>query len=321
MDNVLHQQMAEDDQLRLAERVLAHLSQVERTYKVQKHKDARDLLLHTALEGDSGCLEAVRRFTKDPEVLRTFRTEGSRLLSRQATCSCYNCCLGLLAARLMCTTLHFSIHSLLVHSNGQRPSSITGMTKQEMLEGLQRRRLGELDHAVIVVKNHKTGSLVVHTILSYSYFHVTGCKESALICDDATAIIMIRLWLKILEHMLPDCVLAFPDFEGKSQEHMERKIAMVSKALGYSLPTATSLRNMVAERGNNPCTVYGVPPTAYHVRIISHTAYRSYLVPRSDHISYCVPITYRTAYRSHIVPRTDHRMWAEQWTGLWRCIV
>ena len=44
---------------------------------------------------------------------------------------------------------------LLVYSNAQH--SITGMTKGELEEGTQRRRLGNTQGAVIVVKKHKTG--------------------------------------------------------------------------------------------------------------------------------------------------------------------
>lgn len=41
MHNTLHQQMSEDSQLRLAERMLTHLAQVEKTYKVEKSKGAQ----------------------------------------------------------------------------------------------------------------------------------------------------------------------------------------------------------------------------------------------------------------------------------------
>ena len=48
--------------------------------------------------------------------------------------------------------LHFTFHpSLHVCSNGQRPSAITGVTTTEIKEALVRRKLGNLDTAVILV--------------------------------------------------------------------------------------------------------------------------------------------------------------------------
>ena len=68
----LHPQMVEDAQLRTAEWMIWHLGQVEKSFKLEKHKEARDLLLHQALEGGAGCMEAVHKFKEDPNVLRTF---------------------------------------------------------------------------------------------------------------------------------------------------------------------------------------------------------------------------------------------------------
>ena len=51
--------MVEDAELRNADRILWHLGQAEK-------KDAMGLLLHQALEGGSGSLEAVRRFKENP---------------------------------------------------------------------------------------------------------------------------------------------------------------------------------------------------------------------------------------------------------------
>ena len=78
-----------------------HLCQVEKTYKVEKYKDARDSLLHKALDGESGCMEAVKGFTQDPQVLTTFISEAKKLLRGHVTRGCYSNCLGLLAGRLM----------------------------------------------------------------------------------------------------------------------------------------------------------------------------------------------------------------------------
>ena len=67
-------------ELRSAGRILWHLGQVEKTYKIDKQKEARDLLLHQALKGGSKNMEAVQKFKKNPEVLQTFKTEATWLL-------------------------------------------------------------------------------------------------------------------------------------------------------------------------------------------------------------------------------------------------
>ena len=85
----------------------------------------------------------------------------------------------------------------------------------------------------------------MHTILSYSHFHLTGRKESALLIADETAICMIKLWLKVLAQVHPDCELAFPDFQGQRPQHIERRVDSAAKILGHSLLTATSLRKVI----------------------------------------------------------------------------
>ena len=95
--------MVEDDQLRMAERVQWHLSEVEKTFKVDKQKEARDLLLEQSLasSGRSSHLEAVKVFREDKNVLSTFKKEASHLLQGHESRTAYNMCLGLLTARLM----------------------------------------------------------------------------------------------------------------------------------------------------------------------------------------------------------------------------
>lgn len=78
-----------------------HLSQVEKTFKTEKQKNARDLLLHQSLKGGSECMNAVRRFRDDPQVLETFMSEATKLVQGHVSRATYNMCLGLLAARLM----------------------------------------------------------------------------------------------------------------------------------------------------------------------------------------------------------------------------
>ena len=93
--------MVEDHELRKADRILGHLSKVEKTYKVDKQKEARDLLLHQALEGGASCMQAVQSFKQDPAVFHTFRRQATMILQGHVSRAHYNTCLGLLAARLM----------------------------------------------------------------------------------------------------------------------------------------------------------------------------------------------------------------------------
>lgn len=58
--------MMEDSDIRRADRITWHLRQVENTYKVEKPKGARDLLLHQALEGGADDMEAVQKFKDAP---------------------------------------------------------------------------------------------------------------------------------------------------------------------------------------------------------------------------------------------------------------
>lgn len=95
------QQMMEDSDIRRADRITWHLRQVENTYKVEKPKGARDLLLHQALEGGADDMEAVQKFKDDPRVLQTFKKEASTLLQGHTSRAQYNVCLGLLAACLL----------------------------------------------------------------------------------------------------------------------------------------------------------------------------------------------------------------------------
>lgn len=49
------------------------------------------------------------------------------------------------------------------------------MMKEELVRALEQRRLGDTDRAVIVVKNHKTGSLVLCSVLVA--FHVVILQD------------------------------------------------------------------------------------------------------------------------------------------------
>ena len=93
--------MVEDSDQRKVERILFHLSQVEKTYKVDKRKGARDLLMQQALKGGTEELEAVCRFKEDPTILSVFKGEATRLFQGDISRSRYNVCLGLLGGRLM----------------------------------------------------------------------------------------------------------------------------------------------------------------------------------------------------------------------------
>ena len=94
----MSQQMVEDAKLRLVEKMLWHLGQIEKTYKVDKQKNARDLLLHQSLQGDSQCMQQVHSFRDDPNVFETYCTEATNLVKGDIARPRYNLCLGLLAA-------------------------------------------------------------------------------------------------------------------------------------------------------------------------------------------------------------------------------
>ena len=107
MHNHLYPKIVEDDHMRRAERMIWQ-SQVEKTFKLDRPKETRNLLLHKAVEG--GRLEymgAVQRFRDDSQVLETFTSEGTRLVQGHVSCTPYNMCLGLIhvhvhvAGRLM----------------------------------------------------------------------------------------------------------------------------------------------------------------------------------------------------------------------------
>ena len=93
--------MVEDSQLRKADRLMWLVGQMERSFKVDKHKEARDNLLHQALEGGSQYLEKVKKFKDDPNILKTFVEKATLFLQGHMSRPRYNACLGLLAARLM----------------------------------------------------------------------------------------------------------------------------------------------------------------------------------------------------------------------------
>lgn len=93
--------MVEDADLRKTERMMDHLSQVEKTFKVEKLRIARDLLLHQSLTGGTECMTAVQKYRDDPQVLETYTTEATKLVQGHVAHLPYNMCLGLLAARLI----------------------------------------------------------------------------------------------------------------------------------------------------------------------------------------------------------------------------
>ena len=91
--------MLDDGELWVVDRMLSHLSQLQTSYKQDKHKQARDLLLQQGLEGSPESINPVCRFKDDPRVLETFKSEATCI--RHISHPRYNMCLGLLAARLM----------------------------------------------------------------------------------------------------------------------------------------------------------------------------------------------------------------------------
>ena len=93
--------MVGDAQLHRADRMMSLLGQVEKTYKIDKHKAARELLLRQSLEGGLESMKAVQMFRDDPLVLQTYKSEATNLLHGHVVRASYNMCLGLLAARLV----------------------------------------------------------------------------------------------------------------------------------------------------------------------------------------------------------------------------
>lgn len=102
INSYLLPQMVDDSDLRLADRVLRHLGEVEKTYKLGKKKDSRDRLLHFSLSDDTQeLLEEVWKYMQDKRVCEVFRDEATSLLQGHISRTRYTRCLGLLTARLM----------------------------------------------------------------------------------------------------------------------------------------------------------------------------------------------------------------------------
>lgn len=117
------------------------------------------------------------------------------------------------------------------------------MMRAELDEGMTRRKLGDTQRGVIVVKHHKTGRLrPVSALYMSPCTTFTGQKESALLVVDATSISMLLLWQRVLCRILPDSSLAFPEFDGTKLGHPERKMGAAAKSLGHILPTPTGFR-------------------------------------------------------------------------------
>lgn len=64
--------MEDNVQLVQAQRMLSHIDQVAKTYKMDKQKDARELLLRQAFEGGEAEMDAVQKFKKVMEVLHVY---------------------------------------------------------------------------------------------------------------------------------------------------------------------------------------------------------------------------------------------------------
>ena len=91
----------DDCKLRVADRLLHHLKQVEKSFQQEKKKVARASLIDSALEGRTEGMKAVQAFKEDGSVLEVFLAEAKQMLRGLITKARYNMCLGLLAARLM----------------------------------------------------------------------------------------------------------------------------------------------------------------------------------------------------------------------------
>lgn len=107
------------------------------------------------------------------------------------------------------------------------------MTKEELTQALLRRKLGETQRAVVVVKDHKTGALkqsLAHIHFVSSHF-LAARKEAALLVIDSSSLQMALLWVKILG-TLPDCSHTFPELDRSPLQHLNRKIAAAAMSVG-----------------------------------------------------------------------------------------
>ena len=156
------------------------------------------------------------------------------------------------------------------------------MTKQELAEGMKRRKLGDTQRAVIVVQKHKTGLSnllrIGHTMLTSPHLFLIGQKESALLVADAATVRMALLWLKVQDFIWPDCTLAFPDFQGKLVSHLERKMLMAARTLDHNLPNPSIFRKELEIRNKRQ----DGPLSQAVSRVLSHsltTAQQFYQAP------------------------------------------
>ena len=93
--------MVEDEDLRRADKVLRHLATLSKSYGQVKSKQGRDLLLEKTLQGGTGCMDAVRNFLNDKDVLKNIQNNAAAILQGHRSKLRYNTCLGFLAARIM----------------------------------------------------------------------------------------------------------------------------------------------------------------------------------------------------------------------------
>ena len=121
------------------------------------------------------------------------------------------------------------------------------MMKTELIDGLKRRKLGSFDSpTVILVQNQKNRSvsapaLTQTLVILPSSLPITGQTAPASLVSDEETNILLSLWLKVLD-LLPQHSLGFPDYSGTPIRHLERTIDRAARALGHSLPTATTFR-------------------------------------------------------------------------------
>lgn len=93
--------MTEDSDIRKADRAEQHLAALYKTYNREKVKKGRDLLLQKTLDGESKCVDEVKRFCEDHRVFDMFKKNATSILQGHLNKSKFNTCLGLLSARLI----------------------------------------------------------------------------------------------------------------------------------------------------------------------------------------------------------------------------
>ena len=98
--------------------------------------------------------------------------------------------------------------------------------------------------------------------------------------------------LKVLDATFPETTLAFPDFDKRPLQHLERKVQTSAKTIGHTLPSATAFRKFIEIRNKR----LSGPMRDAVSRSLSHslgTAEQYYQAPSLNDV-------YSTSFYSHL---------------------